>query len=185
MILIVMVMLIVVIIQIDCSIQKQPATNCWRNGIKHFPKGALNYGTLVDLYKDGLTKYFNGDGKGHGTYYLILIVLLSSVCVSVLLFVCQFLYQIASVQTLTLMMLPTPQYDTFCPLSNFCAYGLCASQYQYISSVCILHIYHSFEPEKSPCVCMKIRLAHPALLSFTAVCITECGRYSVLACTLA
>jgi len=140
MILIVMVMLIVVIIQIDCSIQKQPATNCWRNGIKHFPKGALNYGTLVDLYKDGLTKYFNGDGKGHGTYYLILIVLLSSVCVSVLLFVCQFLYQIASVQTLTLMMLPTPQYDTFCPLSNFCAYGLCASQYQYKA----VYVYYTF-----------------------------------------
>lgn len=47
-----------------------------------------------------------------------------------------------------------PQYDTFCPLSNFCAYGLYASQYQYISDVCMLHIYHSFEPEKSPCVCV-------------------------------
>jgi len=60
-------MVIVAIIQIDCSVQKQPAWNCWRNGIKHLPKGALNYGTLVDLYKGGLTKYFNGDGKGHGT----------------------------------------------------------------------------------------------------------------------
>jgi hypothetical protein len=66
-----------------------------------------------------------------------------------------------------------PQYDTFCPLSNFCAYGLYASQYQYISSVCMLHIYDSFGPGKSPCLCMKIRFTDPALLSFTAVCITE------------
>jgi hypothetical protein len=49
------------------KIQKQPAWNICGNGIKHLPKGALNYGTLVDLCKDGLTKYFNGDGKEHGT----------------------------------------------------------------------------------------------------------------------
>jgi hypothetical protein len=64
--LIVMIMVIVVIIQIDSSIQKQPAWNFCGNGIKHLPKGALNYGALVDLCKDGLTKYFNRDGKGHG-----------------------------------------------------------------------------------------------------------------------
>jgi hypothetical protein len=67
MILIVMVMVTVVIIQIDCSIQKQPAWKFCGNGIKHLLKGTLNYGILVDLCKDGLTKYFNGDGKGHGT----------------------------------------------------------------------------------------------------------------------
>jgi len=49
------------------KIQKQPAWNFCGNVIKHLPKEAWNYGTLVDLCKDGLTKYFNGDGKGHGT----------------------------------------------------------------------------------------------------------------------
>ena len=122
---------------------------------------------LLGLYKDGLTKCV--------TIFCLF------VCVSVFISDCQ-------CSNLTFMMLPTSHYDTFCPLSNFCAYGLYASQYQYISSVhvCMLHIYHSFEPEKSPYVCMKIRLTDPVLLSFTAVCINwESGWYSVLACTIA
>lgn len=94
-------------------------------------------------------------------------MLLSSVCL------CVSFYIRLPVFELVVHDVANPHYNTFCPLSNFCAYGLYASQYQYISSVCMLHIYHSFEPEKSPCVCMKIRLTDLALLSFTAVCITE------------
>ena len=94
----------------------------------------------------------------------MLILLLSSVCW------CVCLYIRLPVLKLEVHNIADPQYYTFFPLSYFFAGGLYALQYQYISSVHMLHVYHSFEPEKSPCVCMKIRLIDPALLSFTAVC---------------
>jgi hypothetical protein len=60
-----------------------------------------------------------------------------------------------------------PQYDTVYSLLNIFA-SVC-----FTVPVYKLHIYHNLEPELSPCVCMKIRHKDPALLSFTAVCITE------------